>query len=70
MLEKDLDLNFSRHKSTLRSASTAGKVASKELPASGSRGVVDLLDESNVSEIAKAHQRLPPTTSQTFVTFE
>jgi hypothetical protein len=70
MLEKDLNLDFSRHRSTLRSASTAGKATSSGLPASDSRGITDLLEESNVSEIAKAHQRLSPTTSQTFVTFE
>jgi hypothetical protein len=69
MLEKDLGLDFSRHKSTLRSATTAGKVAS-EFSAGHRRGITDLLEESSVSEIAKAHQRLPPTTSQTFVTFE
>lgn len=70
MLEKDLDLDFSRHKSTLRSASTAGKVASSQPSASDSRGITDLLEESSVTEIAKAHQGFPPTTSQTFVTFE
>lgn len=70
MLEKDLDLDFSRHKSTLRIASKAGKVTSGELPPNGSRGISDLLEDSDVSEIAKARQRLPPTTSQMVVTYE
>lgn len=76
MLEKDLDLDFARHKSTLRSASTAGKFepTATKVPPGGLIGIADLVeDDASIAERERVMAQRPktgPARNQPFITFE
>lgn len=75
MLEKDVGLDyFARHQTTIRRATTAGKLDFTELAPSGLLTISDLVeDEAGMAERARAREKqnqTRPMLNQPFVTFE
>lgn len=71
MLEQDLDLDFTRHKSTTRRAATAGKVKFTEFKG-GEMSIQDMLeDDQAVDEKAEVTgQQASTAKNQPFVSYQ